>query len=93
MSVTARGGYQIIDLAGYTISGTPTTVPGIFEKVKNSKKPILIENLKGANSDYTFDYAPIYPIFVPDGDGVYVALITEGVALTVLENDSVIYGS
>lgn len=87
------GGYQIIDLAGYTISRTPTTVPGIFEKIKNSKKPILIENLKGSNGDYTFDYKPIYPIFVPDNEGVYVAMVGEGVALTVLENDSVIYGS
>lgn len=49
MSVTARGGYQIVDFHDIIINaGTgPINIPGIHEQIVNTNgKPCLVSNLK-----------------------------------------------
>jgi hypothetical protein len=42
-----KGGYQIIDFTGITEFDGTQKIPGAFEAVKKSGKPILAENVLG----------------------------------------------
>lgn len=58
MSITARGGYQIIDFHGIEAGVTPVTIPGIYEEAKGGLiKPAVLYNFASDVSAY----APIYP--------------------------------
>jgi hypothetical protein len=45
----AKGGYQIIDFSGYTLSETPVTIKGAFKKA-TAGKAVLCENVNGLTS-------------------------------------------
>ena len=60
-----KGGYQIVDLKDVSLSGTPTTIKGIYKTlVGNSRKVILLSgiNIEGVKKNDTFTRA--YPIGV-----------------------------
>lgn len=81
------GGYKIIDL-GYTnfTTAKSTTVPGIYEKIKSTRKAILLEHfliggtwcrpcypeIKVSGASFTFD-AYGYTFTVSNADAVTVA--------------------
>lgn len=48
MSVTARGGYQTVDLSKYVfLVKTPVSCPDVIEQIANCKnKPTIVANLK-----------------------------------------------
>ena len=58
MSITARGGYQIIDFQGIEAGETPVTIPGIYEEAKGGLiKPAVLYNFVSDVSTYS----PVYP--------------------------------
>ena len=47
------GGYKIIDFEGYAFTlSTATAVPGIYERIKETQKPLLICGLKVGATEY-----------------------------------------
>ena len=47
------GGYKIIDFEGYTFTlSTAKAVPGIYERIKETQKPLLICGLKVGATEY-----------------------------------------
>ena len=62
-----KGGYQIIDLDGATITGTMT---GLLAKINNANnKPIILTNFKISTTLYSGMY---YINYNTDGDSGYV---------------------
>lgn len=57
-----KGGYQILDLSGYKFLMSQTqNVPGAFEKIKGTRKVILVSGLNFDGKEYrdafvNFDY-------------------------------------
>ena len=92
MSVTARGGYQIIDFQGLELNAeTPVTIPGIFEQARGGLlKPTVLYNFV---SDVD-TYAPIYPEKVNESaeDIITILFSSDGYNYTIviLNTDSVV---
>ena len=55
-----KGGYVIIDLSGYDITSKGSykvTVPGVFEKLSKTNKPVLVSGLTIAGKTYRDAFA------------------------------------
>ena len=52
-----KGGYQILDLKNKSFAlGTGAVVPGAFETIRGTKKPILVSGIKIAAKKYNDTY-------------------------------------
>ena len=71
MSVTARGGYQILDLHSIPLSDTKVKIDGIFEQAKNGlNKPILIVNMCLVEDGYTGIVPPQFSFVSMDNSDI-----------------------
>lgn len=92
MSVTARGGYQIIDFHGLEVNAeTPVTIPGIYEQARGGLiKPTVLYNFVSDVDTYT----PIYPEKVSESleDAITILFSSDGYSyvITILANDGVL---
>ena len=77
------GGYKIVDL-GYTSFKTtkPVTVPGIYDKIKISRKAILLEHFSIGSTDCR----PIFPEIKVSGTSFVFDVY--GYTFTVANTDS-----
>lgn len=80
------GGYQIIDLTDYVFSSTPVTIPGIYEKINNTKKPIVFEGLNISMDGSTVQFKSFFPILVKDGAD-YATNIGNNIVIVIGSND------
>ena len=89
------GGYQIIDLKGVDLYGTEgagVTITGLYDKIKGSRKPILLENLVVNEVQYKNTFVIFTTV-----NGNFVAALTTvlgadtvmGMFITVDDSDNV----
>lgn len=99
MSVTARGGYQIIDIpVAIPISDDETQntikVPGIFEKAKNSEnKPIIVSALLNDGTRVLPQYGESFG-FDEENQMYTIRVVTTAstpIGLAIFANDNVTY--
>ncbi len=75
-----KGGYQIVDLRGESLSGTAVTIPGTYEKIEGTRKPILLTNInKGGTEIHNSFVSPLvsssnFLITLPDGSGEVITI-------------------
>lgn len=83
-----KGGYTIIDLSGYSFTaGTPTTVAGIFNKIKdNYGKPCLFTGIKVGTAVLKDQWVNVQQI-APSAFAIYIA----GYAISIGNTDAVLF--
>ena len=99
MSVTARGGYQIVDFQDIAIppeGGDTVKIPGIYEMAVNcQRKPVLLCNCKIFIQGNDFPMPMQYVVAQTFGgptDPVFISVIGDSpVSITVNPNDKVTY--
>ena len=95
-----KGGYQIVDFAGITLSGTATTIPGLYKTLTTCDKPLLIRGLVQSSVEYTPFFAfgaaassttfvIICPDMVSDGVGAsqFIITVTNADAVTIAASE------
>lgn len=84
-----KGGYVIIDIGGANVlADTPPKIPGIYEKLTESRaKPVIFTNFV-ANS-VTYDNAIMNAEYDDDGIITFYAFIGAGIFIQVASDDSV----
>ena len=86
-----NGGYKIINFEGYpvTLGGDPVTIPGIFDKISESKKATLVENLTITSDGTTTPMRTFFADFIL-ADGNLNATVFGGQAvMTIASTDAV----
>lgn len=99
------GGYQIIDLKGVDLYGTEgagVTITGLYDTIKGSRKPILLENIVVHDVEYKNTFVTFTTVngciaaaltTVLGADIVMGMLITVDAVDNVTVVDSVIHGT
>ena len=94
-----KGGYQIVDFTGITLSGTATTISGLYNTLTKCDKPILIRGLTANSLDFTpfmcngasvsTNFVILGPVILDDGSGAIQIIITvsnaDAVTLAIAE--------
>ena len=75
-----KGGYQIIDLKGNSLSSSAVTLEGIYDAVKGANAPILLE---GINIGET-ELKPQFVNFVGQSSGAVLGHIITSASATTL---------
>ena len=76
-----KGGFTYVDLGGATLSGTATAIPGAYNAIVKSQKPIVLMNIKISTKVIPWAIVPVlyasstsYDCYIPgavdDTDGV-----------------------
>lgn len=82
-----KGGYQIVDFTGITLSDTSTTIAGLYNKLVSCDKPLLIRGFVQNSITYlpffawgvkvnSTTTAIITPVLVTDESGAAQVVIT-----------------
>lgn len=75
-----KGGYQIIDLKGNSLSSSALTLEGIYEAVEGADAPILLEGINIGGTELK----PQFVNFVGSSGGTFLGHIITSASATTL---------
>ena len=75
-----KGGYQIIDLKGNSLSSSALTLEGIYDAVEGADAPILLEGINIGGTELK----PQFVNFVGSSGGTFLGHIITSVSATTL---------
>ena len=100
MSITARGGYQIVDFKNVILpvngegQGTPVTVPGMYDVISNiysSGKPLLLSNFSVTEEGNLKTIIPKYAYDIELAENGLFVLFFGIYTISIAENDAVTF--
>lgn len=75
-----KGGYQIIDLKGNSLSSSAVTLEGIYDAVEGADAPILLEGISIGGTELK----PQFVNFVGSSGGAFLGYIITSASATTL---------
>lgn len=57
--MSKKGGYKIIDFKGLTLSTTDVVIPGIYDAIESTTKPILASGIKISTTEYNDEFVGV----------------------------------
>lgn len=90
--MSKNGGYKIIDLGGAVVkvsTATKTKVPGIYEAIEETRKPILLSGLVVDVSDVLTEYGDVFISVAVSGTDFTFTF--NGVVFTITDDDEIYY--